>query len=149
MSESEQNPQSPIPTDNSATVQPTAAPSSAVNKSSGGTDLRQYTMIIYILYMAAILVGVTSIVGVIMAYVKRDDFAGTDYEDHITYLIRTFWISLIGYLIGAVLSIVGIGIIIIIAVAIWYIYRSIAGFIKFNDNKPINAMGWMLVKLSI
>ncbi len=143
MSESEQNPQSPIPTDNSATVQPTAAPSSAVNKSSGGTDLRQYTMIIYILYMAAILVGVTSIVGVIMAYVKRDDFAGTDYEDHITYLIRTFWISLIGYLIGAVLSIVGIGIIIIIAVGIWYIYRSIAGFIKFNDNKPINAMGWM------
>ena len=49
MSESEQNPQSPIPTDNSAAVQPTAAPSSAVNKSSGGTDLRQYTMIIYIL----------------------------------------------------------------------------------------------------
>ena len=36
-----------------------------------------------------------------------------------------------------------IGIIIIIAVGIWYIYRSIAGFIKFNDNKPINAMGWM------
>ena len=143
MSESEQNPQSPIPTDNTAAVQPTSAPSSAVNKSSGGTDLRQYTMIIYILYMAAILVGVTSIVGVIMAYVKRDDFAGTDYEDHITYLIRTFWISLIGYLIGAVLSIVGIGIIIIIAVGIWYIYRSIAGFIKFNDNKPINAMGWM------
>ena len=143
MSESEQNPQSPIPTDNTATVQPTAAPSSAVNKSSGGTDLRQYTMIIYILYMASVLLGVTSIVGVIMAYVKRADFAGTEYEDHITYLIRTFWISLIGYLIGAVLSIVGIGIIIIIAVGIWYIYRSIAGFIKFNDNKPINAMGWM------
>ena len=143
MSESEQNPQSPIPTDNTAAVQPTSAPSSAVNKSSGGTDLRQYTMIIYILYMAAILVGITSIVGVIMAYVKRADFAGTEYEDHITYLIRTFWISLIGYLIGAVLSIVGIGVIIIIAVGIWYIYRSIAGFIKFNDNKPINAMGWM------
>ena len=143
MSESEQNPQSPIPTDNSATVQPTAAPSSAVNKSSGGTDLRQYTMIIYILYMAAILVGVTSIVGVIMAYIKRADFAGTEYADHITYLIRTFWISLIGYLIGAVLSVIGVGLIIIIAVGIWYIYRSIAGFIKFNDNKPINAMGWM------
>ena len=143
MSESEQNPQSPIPTEDTAAVQPTAAPSSAVNKSSGGTDLRQYTMIIYILYMASVLLGVTSIVGVIMAYVKRADFAGTEYEDHITYLIRTFWISLIGYLIGAVLSVIGIGLIIIIAVGIWYIYRSIAGFIKFNDNKPINAMGWM------
>ena len=143
MSESEQNPQFPVPTEAPAAVQATSAPSSLSKKSTGGTDLRQYTMIIYILYMAAILVGITSIVGVIMAYVKRADFAGTEYEDHITYLIRTFWISLIGYLIGAVLSIVGIGIIIIIAVGIWYIYRSIAGFIKFNDNKPINAMGWM------
>ena len=143
MSESEQNPQNPAPTPAPAATQATEAPSSPIKKSSGGTDLRQYTMIIYILYMAAILVGITSIVGVIMAYVKRADFAGTEYEDHITYLIRTFWISLIGYLIGAVLSIVGIGIIIIIAVGIWYIYRSIAGFIKFNDNKPINAMGWM------
>ncbi len=143
MSESEQNPQNPVPTEAPAAVQATSAPSSLSKKSAGGTDLRQYTMIIYILYMAAILVGITSIVGVIMAYVKRADFAGTEYEDHITYLIRTFWISLIGYLIGAVLSIVGIGVIIIIAVGIWYIYRSIAGFIKFNDNKPINAMGWM------
>ena len=143
MSESEQNPQNPAPTPAPAATQATEAPSSPIKKSSGGTDLRQYTMIIYILYMAAILVGITSIVGVIMAYVKRADFAGTEYEDHITYLIRTFWISLIGYLIGAVLSIVGIGVIIIIAVGIWYIYRSIAGFIKFNDNKPINAMGWM------
>ena len=143
MSESEQNPQNPASTETPAAVQTTETPSSPIKKSTGGTDLRQYTMIIYILYMVAILVGITSIVGVIMAYIKRADFAGTEYEDHITYLIRTFWISLIGYLIGAVLSVVGIGLIIIIAVGIWYIYRSIAGFIKFNDNKPINAMGWM------
>ncbi|UOO88369.1 hypothetical protein LVJ82_12915 [Vitreoscilla massiliensis] len=144
MSESEQNPQSPAPSEETAAVQATAAPThSPIKPSSGGTDLRQYTMIIYILYMVAILVGITSIVGVIMAYVKRADFAGTEYEDHITYLIRTFWISLIGYVIGAVLSVIGIGLIIIIAVGIWYIYRSIAGFIKFNDNKPINALGWM------
>ena len=143
MSESEQNPQNPAPTPAPAATQATEASSSPIKKSSGGTDLRQYTMIIYILYIAAILVGITSIVGVIMAYIKRADFAGTEYADHITYLIRTFWISLIGYLIGAVLSVIGIGLIIIIAVGIWYIYRSIAGFIKFNDNKPINAMGWM------
>ena len=144
MSESEQNPQNPAPSEETAAVQATAAPThSPIKPSSGGTDLRQYTMIIYILYMVAILVGITSIVGVIMAYVKRADFVGTEYEDHITYLIRTFWISLIGYVIGAVLSVIGIGLIIIIAVGIWYIYRSIAGFIKFNDNKPIDAQGWM------
>ena len=142
MSESEQNPQNPVPTEAPAAVQATSAPSSLSKKSTGGTDLRQYTMIIYILYMASVLLGVTSIVGVIMAYVKRADFAGTEYEDHITYLIRTFWISLIGYVIGVVLSVVFIGFLIMFAVLIWFIYRSVVGFIKFNDNKPIDAMGW-------
>ena len=143
MSESEQNPQNPVPTEAPAAVQATSAPSSLSKKSAGGTDLRQYTMIIYILYMAAILVGITSIVGVIMAYVKRADFAGTEYEDHITYLIRTFWISLGGYVIGVILSMVFIGVFVIFAVFIWFIYRIVVGFIKFNDNKPINPMGWL------
>ena len=142
MSESEQNSKKLVLTKTSTTSQVAPEPNNPIPTSSG-TDLRQYTMIIYILYIAAILIGLTSIVGVIMAYVKRADFVGTEYEDHITYLIRTFWISLIGYAIGAVLSVIGIGLIIIIAVGIWYIYRSIAGFIKFNDNKPINALGWM------
>ena len=61
MSESEQNPQNPAPTPAPAATQATEAPSSPIKKSSGGTDLRQYTMIIYILYIAAILVGITSI----------------------------------------------------------------------------------------
>ena len=142
MSESEQNPQNPAPTPAPAVTQATEAPSSPIKKSTGGTDLRQYTMIIYILYIASVLIGVTSIVGIIMAYIKRADFAGSEYEDHITYLIRTFWISLIGYLIGIVLMFIGIGMFIIIAVGIWFLYRSIAGFIKFNDNKPIDAQGW-------
>ena len=143
MSESESNPKNIVLTKDSSSNQSQQSHNNPTNKPTGGADLRQYTMIIYILYIAAILVGITSIVGVIMAYIKRGDFAGTEYADHITYLIRTFWISLIGYLIGAVLSVIGVGLIIIIAVGIWYIYRSIAGFIKFNDNKPINAMGWM------
>ena len=142
MSESEQNPQNPAPTPAPAVTQATEAPSSPIKKSTGGTDLRQYTMIIYILYIASVLIGVTSIVGIIMAYIKRADFAGSEYEDHITYLIRTFWISLIGYLIGIILMFIGIGLFIIIAVGIWFLYRSIAGFIKFNDNKPIDAQGW-------
>ena len=142
MSESEQNPQNPAPTPVPAATQATEAPSSPIKKSSGGTDLRQYTMIIYILYIVSVLIGVTSIVGIIMAYIKRADFAGSEYEDHITYLIRTFWISLIGYLIGIILMFIGIGLFIIIAVGIWFLYRSIAGFIKFNDNKPIDAQGW-------
>lgn len=139
MSEFEQNPQ-PTESPTISTQAPTAAPTV---KTTSDAEARQYTLIIYVLYMASILVGVTSIVGVIMAYIKRADFAGTEYEPHLTYLIRTFWISLIGYLIGMATIIVGIGAIIIIAAGVWFIYRSIAGFIKFNDRKPIDPMGWL------
>ena len=45
MSESEQNPQNPAPTPAPAATQATEAPSSPIKKSSGGTDLRQYTIV--------------------------------------------------------------------------------------------------------
>lgn len=147
MSESEHNPNNQPAQPNISLAkepQPHGMPESPQNpiQPTEDANLRQYTMIVYIMYLASILIGITSIVGVIMAYIKRAEFAGSAYESHITYLIRTFWISFIGSVIGALTSFLGIGLLILIAVGIWFIYRSIAGFIKFNDNKPIDAMGW-------
>ena len=40
-------------------------------------SLNQYTLITYILYAVSIFVGVTSIIAVIMNYLKRDETKGT------------------------------------------------------------------------
>lgn len=86
-------------------------------------QLRQYTLIAYGLYAASIFVGLTSIAAVIMNYMKRNEVQGTWLASHFEWQIKTFWFTLIGAVIGFVLSFVLIGIPILFAVSIWFIYR--------------------------
>ncbi len=95
------------------------------------------TWVIYGLYAASFLVGITSIVAIIMNYVKRGDVAGTFLESHFTWQIRTFWISLIVGIIGFVLTLVLIGFLVLLLDAVWVIYRLVMGALKLNENKPI------------
>ncbi|WP_432784670.1 hypothetical protein AAEX37_01604 [Oligella sp. MSHR50489EDL] len=79
-----------------------------------------------------------TLAGVVMAYLKRDEYKNTLYESHVTFLIRTFWISLLYGVISFILSFIGIGIILGILTTIWYVIRIVKGFVTFMDNKPIN-----------
>jgi uncharacterized membrane protein len=86
--------------------------------------------------------GLAGFAGLIVAYVKRGDARGTWLESHFSWLIRTFWWSLVWDLIGAVLFITLIGIPIAIAiwavVSLWGLYRVIRGYLAFKDNRPIS-----------
>ncbi|MXZ09042.1 MAG: hypothetical protein F4Y79_06295, partial [Gemmatimonadetes bacterium] len=46
--------------------------------------------IVYILYLAELVVGITGLIGVIMAYVNRSD-APEWLASHYRFQIRTFW----------------------------------------------------------
>ncbi len=95
--------------------------------------------------LIAPLFGILGIVGVIVCYVKRDEAAGTWVASHLTWLIRTFWWSLLwaalGWLVLLVLGIILIGIPIAIAIwfvaGIWFLYRIIRGYLFFKDSRPI------------
>lgn len=113
-----------------------------MNEHTANAGLKQYTLIIYGLYVASLLIGITSIVAIIMNYLKRDEVRGTWLESHFNWQIKTFWYSLIGGLIGGVLSLILVGYLILLAVAIWYIYRVIKGLVVFLDNQPIGD-GWV------
>ncbi|MGU3496941.1 DUF4870 family protein [Xanthobacteraceae bacterium A53D] len=114
-------------------------PGYAVAPGARDEALRNITMITYILYAIGYFVGITMLVGLIVAYMKRGDAAGTIYESHFTWLIRTFWIGLIVGIIGFFTSFILIGVPILIACYIWGIYRVVKGFLAFNDRKPIAA----------
>lgn len=101
-------------------------------------SLKQLTMITYILYAVSAFTGFTGIVAIIVNYVKRDDTVGTIYESHFTWQIRTFWWSLLWFVVGVVLSFVLVGIPILIADSIWVIYRIVKGFLNWNDGKPMD-----------
>ena len=112
--------------------------------SGQSTDARTWAIIVWALYLAGMVVGITVLVGLVLAYVKRGELAGTPFESHMTYAIRTFWIGLIGFVVGLVLMIVLIGFVVLFAVAIWVIYRSVRGIVLAIDSRPIpNATGWL------
>jgi len=60
--------------------------------------------IVYGLYGAAIVFGLPSIFGVILAYLKRGDLEGTALAGHITWQIRTFWIQVITIVLTVALT---------------------------------------------
>ena len=117
----------------------------SIQNTESGTDPKTWAMVVWGLYIASYFTAfITAVVGLIIAYVKRDELAGTPFESHMTSAIRTFWISLIVGVIGTVLLIVGIGFIILAALFVWHIFRIIRGMVRAVDGRPIdNPTGWL------
>lgn len=99
--------------------------------------------LIYILYLASIVIGVTSIIGVIMAYVYRGD-APDWLRSHYQFQIRTFWISVLIGVIAALTVIFFVGIVIIVAWLVWFIVRCAKGIKFVGRGEPFpNPKSWM------
>ncbi|WP_439238356.1 DUF4870 family protein [Lonepinella sp. BR2919] len=106
-------------------------------------DNQRFTLwIAYALFGAGILFGgLPAIAGVILAYIKKGEVFGA-YQDHYHFLIRTFWGTLLGFVLGGILTIIGIGALIIFAVFIWYIFRVVVGALRLKENATITPTGW-------
>ncbi len=100
--------------------------------------------VIYILYLASLVIGISVLVGIVLAYINRGK-AGGFVETHYTWLIRTFWIGLLYALISAVLMLLAIGFVLMFAVAVWFIVRCIIGLQALSRNEPIkNPESWLI-----
>jgi uncharacterized membrane protein len=103
-------------------VQVAGESAGAVNSSEDGKTAN----LIYILYLVSLVVGITSIVGVIMAYVNRVE-APQWVQSHYQFQIRTFWIGLLYSVVGAALIGVFVGIPILLFTVVWFIVRTVKG----------------------
>ena len=90
-------------------------------------------LIIYILYLVPI--GVTHIVGLVMAYVARDT-APEWLRSHYTFQIRTFWIGLLYAVVAGLLCFVFIGFLVVPVVVIWFIVRCALGLVRLSQRQP-------------
>lgn len=138
------------------------APSGAVPDSDRG---RLLAILVYGLYLAAFVNGITAIIGVVLAYVGRSDARGTVYESHFSNAITVFWVAfavvlLFVALAGAfALSLLGgvavqggsqvwghfnpVGFVFVpvfglggLALLVWYVYRTVAGLVRALDGRP-------------
>jgi uncharacterized membrane protein len=89
--------------------------------------------VIYVLYLIGLVAGVTAIVGVVMAYVYRDN-APDWLRTHYDLQIRTFWMALLYALISGVLCLILIGFLLFIVLAIWWIVRCVKG-LKYLEQR--------------
>ena len=93
--------------------------------------------IVSLLYLASCIIGVTGIIGVVLAYVWRGEAQGSWEESHLTYLINTFWIGFIGSIISFFLLFVLIGILTWIAVGVLVVVRSVLSLVGAQRQMPM------------
>lgn len=120
-------------------IQPGGQPSPPV-----GTFEFNRPTIIGLLYLGSVVTGVTFIIGLVLAYVWKNE-PHSDWEDtHYRYLIRTFWLGLIGSIVGIVLAVVLIGFLVLMAVWVLVVVRSVLSLINAQKQAPMpNPDTWL------
>lgn len=91
--------------------------------------------------VGAFVFGIPSIVAVVMNYIYQSEVRGTFLESHFRWQIRTFWFALLWIGLGVLLVVTIVGILVAWAVflgaGIWVIYRVARGWLTLQDRKPV------------
>ncbi|MGN6516008.1 MAG: DUF4870 family protein [Rhizomicrobium sp.] len=123
---------------------------------AGTVDTRILAIICYALFIAAFTNGLTAIVGVVLAYVKRGEVRGTIWESHFANMIQVFWTGIAFMVVFIALALFGafgvwhtamtdrfaapmlvLPVLWLAGVAyiIWYLYRTVRGILLALENK--------------
>ncbi|MBP1883158.1 DUF4870 family protein [Sinorhizobium mexicanum] len=100
--------------------------------------------IIYVLYLVAFVIGITALIGIVLAYLNRDK-AEPWARTHYTWAIRTFWIAVLFCIVSALLTVMVIGILGFVATAVWIVIRCVIGLQRAAREEPItNPESWLV-----
>ena len=111
--------------------------------SGGGGENGGNTKVVYILYLGGILIGLLALIGVIIAYVSRNDSGGW-VNDHYRFQIRTFWIGLLYMVVGGATTVIVIGWLLLLAALVWWIVRCVKGLQCVSRSEPYpNIETWL------
>jgi uncharacterized membrane protein len=110
-------------------------------------SLRKVCLFDYALHIAGPLLsmGLLSVIALVINYLKRDDAAGTIYESHMNWMIRTFWWTVfwivVSFLPALVLAVLTFGLLsfLFVVPVIWYLYRMVKGLLRLFDRRPMPA----------
>ena len=99
--------------------------------------------IVYIVYLCSIVFGPLSLVGVIFAYVNRNnDDSWTD--THFRFQIRTFWMALLYAVVSLVATVIAVGWLMLVGALIWWIVRCAKGLKALSRSDPYpNVKTWL------
>jgi uncharacterized membrane protein len=93
---------------------------------------------VYILYLVGFLTGITVFVGLIIAYLQRDQTDRVS-QSHFQFQIWTFWIGVLYLLVGFLTTFFGVGFLILLWWAVWTVIRCVKGLLALNMGQPIRS----------
>jgi uncharacterized membrane protein len=81
--------------------------------------------------------GTLAVIALIINYIKRGDESDALYIQHHDYMISTFWWTVLWLLLTAPLYLLLVlpGVVAQGVVGLWYLYRCIKGWLRFNDGR--------------
>lgn len=82
--------------------------------------------------------GTLAVIALILNYIKRSDEADPVWRGHHDYMIGTFWWTVLWLVVASPLWALFIlpGGIAYTVIGLWYLYRCLRGWLRFNDRKP-------------
>jgi uncharacterized membrane protein len=106
-----------------------------IERSSVESD-RTLALVAYGLHLFGAIAAVPSIVGLIVNYVKRNDYDEL-FDSHHSWMIRSFWWAILWCVLGFVTLVIGVGFVILFVAWLWYIYRHVRGLIALLNGEPL------------
>lgn len=125
------------------------------NEHDSGQSHKIAATFVYALQASAVFLVITSIVALIINYVKKDEVKGTWVESHFDWQIKTFWWVVCAYIVlfavtsvlSTIFVIIGFpfffvtgGILLsllLVGIQLWFLYRVVRGWINLASNKPM------------
>lgn len=144
MSETDLSGPPPSMNPNPAPTPPPPPPPTPPSPPQGGFDFN-YPTIVSLLYLSSFLLGITMLVGVVLAYVWKGESGRDPWEaSHYQYLINTFWIGLAGSIIGFLTLILVVGAFILLGVMALVVVRCVLSLLRAQKHEPMPNPGTWL-----
>jgi len=105
---------------------------------SAGFDFNKPT-IVALLYLAGTLLtgGAVTLIGLVLAYVWKEDVDAPWMRSHMSFHIRTFWYSAAFIVVGIVTAVLGIGLLILALVGLYVIVRSVLALLEAQKARAV------------
>ena len=100
-------------------------------------ELKKYAFSVYILQALSFVLVITSVIGLVINYLKEDEVRGSWLESHFRWQKSTFWYGLLWTVLGFISLPILVGYLVLPAVSLWLIYRIARGWIFLVDGKEM------------
>lgn len=113
-----------------------SALATTTSSTTASSDYKGHALASYIFLAIGLFTAIPLLFGAIWAMIQKSGAYGTIYHSHLVNATRIFWWSLFWTIIGAILLVVGIGVLIWCVTWLWVLYRVVNGLVKVLSDQP-------------